>query len=138
MKELKNILLYIIPISLISTILVSTKWVSESITDTPNLYGLIYPVRSDALGSSFAYEFYLKGILLNSIPYFIFGLIVYYLSIKRLKNTKVKTGISIGLWILLILIYSPFLVFLSEYSLKWDYSFIVEYKKFEFCFIHCL
>ena len=138
MKALKNNLLFVIPISLILARLISIKSTSESIIDAPNLYGLIYPVRSDALGSSFAYEFYLKGILLNSIPYFLFGLIVYYVLIKTLKNTKIKIGIAIGLLVLLILIYSPFLVFLSEYNLKWDCSFLVEYKKFEFCFMQCM
>jgi len=130
---IKKILTYSIPISLIAAWFISFEWISESVVDGPNLHGLIYPHRSDAIGSSFAYEFYLKGILINFPLYILLGTLIYWIAIKRIVKRKIRNGIIIGLWLISILIYIPSLIFISEYRFSWDYDFPVEYKEIKLC-----
>ena len=85
---IKKILTYSIPIGLIAAWFISFEWISESVLDGPNLYGLIYPHRSDAIGSSFAYEFYLKGILINFPLYMLLGALIYWMAIRNIVKGK--------------------------------------------------
>jgi hypothetical protein len=129
MKMFKIIFKYILPIGIITEDFFSFQWVSESVVDGPHLYGLIYPQNSDAIGSSFAYEFYLKGILLNMSIYLLIGTLIYWVLIKRIKKIKTINGLSVGIWIIATLVCVGNLMFFSEYTFKWDYDFPVEYKE---------
>lgn len=129
MKMFKILVKYILPIGIIAPCFFSFQWVSESVADGPNLYGLIYPQKSDAIGSSFAYEFYLKGILLNMSIYLLFGTLIYLTLIKRIKKTKILNGLSVAIWIIATLVCVKNLMFFSEYTFKWDYDFPVEYEE---------
>ncbi len=132
MVNTKQFFKYVLPVYIISTLLFSVEWLSDSVPDGPNLHGLIYPQSSDAIGSSFAYEFYLKGILINSLLYGLFGVAVYKLVFSRVKNKKINIAISIVLWTLAFLPTLLFFLFFSEYSFSWDYNHPVNYPEIRF------
>jgi len=132
MTTINQVFKYVLPTYIISILLFQVEWLSDSLLDGPNLHGLIYPQSSDAIGSSFAYEFYLKGILINSVPYGLFGVLVYKLVFSRVKSKKINMAILIVLWTLAFFPILLFLVFFYECSFYWDYNHPVNYSEIKF------
>lgn len=132
MITIKEFLKYIFPLSVILNMLFQVEWLSDSIIDGPNLQGLLYPHSSDAIGSSFAYEFYWKGIILNTFIYGLLAYILYKLTLSRISNRKVNSSISIILWVLTSLRILMFLLFFSEYYFFWDFNHPVNYTEVKF------
>jgi hypothetical protein len=121
-NKTKEILYIVLPLSFFLSFLFQQKWHSKSVMDWPNLYGLFYPISSDAIGSSFNYEYYIKGLLIALI---IFGTISYLFNsfvLQKIKNWFIKKGIIILIWIGFSLLVLPRILFINYAVFKWDYN----------------
>lgn len=118
----KDIISIIFPLTFFLTFSIQQKWHSSSVLDWPNVYGLFYPISSDAIGSSFNYDYYLKGFLIT-IP--IFGFLSYLFNrflFQKIKNKLIKIGIMILIWIGFSWLVLPRLLFIGYSNFKWDYD----------------
>lgn len=121
-NKTKEILSIVLPLSFVLSFLLQQKWHSKSVLDWPNLYGLFYPISSDAIGSSFNYEYYIKGLL---IALTVFGIISYLFNsfvLQKIKNKFIKIGILILIWVGFSLLILPRILFIHHAIFKWDYD----------------
>ncbi|MGQ8338449.1 hypothetical protein ACUNWD_17975 [Sunxiuqinia sp. A32] len=121
-RELFKIFAIVFPLAMVLTFLIQLKWHSSSIIDWPNLYGLFYPVTSDAIGYTFNFEYYIKGLVIHLV---IFGLVGYFL--VNVLDTKLKIKILrkiliIVVWIGFIIVVLPRIIIVQDADFKWDYD----------------
>lgn len=98
-RELIKILAIVSPLAILMTFLIQLKWHSSSVVDWPNLYGLFYPVSSDAIGYTFNFEYYIKGLMIH---FMFFGFISYLLVniiANKLKSKIIKKILVIAVWL---------------------------------------
>ena len=123
MKErIKDIIIIVFPLTIVLTFLIQLKWHSASILDWLNLYGLFYPISSDAIGSSFNYEYYIKGLLITIIIFGIFSYFLNYFLIKQIVNRLIKRRVVIVIWIVFLLLVLPKIIIINYSDFMWDYD----------------
>lgn len=118
----KDIISIIFPLTFFLTFFIQQKWHSSNVLDYPNLYGLFYPIFSDAIGSSFSYDYYIKGFLIT-IP--IFGFLSYLFNhflLQKIKTKLIKTSLVILIWIGFSCLVLPRILFITYSNFKWDYD----------------
>lgn len=112
----------LIPLAIILSFLIDYKRESASIIDWPNVYGLFYPMFSDAIGHSFNIEYYCKGLILNFILFFLISYpVVIYLN-RIIHKQWIKISLISMIWLIFSAIIIFKTIFISYVDFKWDYD----------------
>ena len=122
MKNLLKPLVFAIPFAIILSWTLYFVWVPIPGEGGTKLFGLFYPQSSDSWASSFEYQYYWKGILINFPVYFIIGILIYWLTIKRMNRKLITSLIAIVLWAFVIWLNRISYLFFSDFSFLWDYD----------------
>ena len=121
-RELFKIFAIVLPLAMILTFLIQLKWHSSSVVDWPNLYGLFYPVTSDAIGYTFNFEYYIKGLIIHLVIFGLIGYILVNILDSKLKRKIIRKILITVVWIGFIIVVLPRIIIVKDAEFKWDYD----------------
>jgi hypothetical protein len=108
-------------------LVVTQKFTNSDPDGGPNLYGFPDAFMTDTWVNTFEHEIYVRGLLIDGSLYLAFTSLLTMLLIERVKNNKLKNGISVLLWLSALVMLSPFVLFHAYLRYEWAYEYTMNF-----------